>query len=310
MENWNEQIRPSTYTEIVGNKDFVKGFKYWATTGEYPPALLLMGPPGTGKTSAAIAIRKTMLGDYDNEMNFLYTNASDDRGIGYIREVIKSFARISGIGVDRKIVHLDEADGLTPVAQDALRAIIEQYANKILFILTTNYPDKIRSAIKSRCRTYAFKRVSASEGKKHLLRLTESCGAPIDWEPYYGEVVEHHNGDLRASVNWLESLPRTSDALSRGLKTPIENDIFNTILNDDWLTLREQLIVSLHHTGELASMMRNLHRHISKYFEKNADVTFQVMCVWGDMMERIYEWPGSDESYIDVFVGRLKRIMN
>ena len=309
MVNWNEQIRPSTYAEIVGNKDFVKDFKHWATTGEYPTALLLMGPPGTGKTSAAIAISKTMLGDYHNEMNVLYTNASDDRGIGYIREFIKSFARISGIGVNRKIVQLDEADGLTPVAQDALRAIIEQYASKVLFILTANYPDKIKSAIKSRCRTYVFKRVSPDEGKRHLLRLTESCGAPSEWEAHYDTVVEQHNGDLRASVNWLESLPQTSDALQMGLNEPITEDIFNTILNDDWLSLREQMLDSLYRTGERTSMMRNLHRYVSKHFEKNSDVTFEIMCVWGDMMEHIYEWPGSDESFIDVFVGRLKKIM-
>ena len=55
---------------------------------------------------------------------------------------------------------------------------MEEYADKVLFILT-NYGDKIRPAIKSRCTTYTFNRVSPAEGAKHLHRLVESCGAPL-----------------------------------------------------------------------------------------------------------------------------------
>lgn len=213
--NWNEVLRPVSVTQVVGNDRFVEDALEWQRTGEYPAALLFVGEPGTGKTSAANAIARTLLGNAYNEMNVMWTNASDDRGIGHIREEVKNFSRLSGIGTKRKVVVFDEADGLTSQAQDAMRGIMEKYADKVLFILTANYGDKIRPAIKSRCTTYTFKRVSAEQGASHLTRLTESCGVPVEWEPFYGDVVEFHGGDLRAAVNSLERIPKTADSIKQ-----------------------------------------------------------------------------------------------
>ena len=53
-------------------------------------------------------------------------------------------------------------------------------------------------------------------------------------------------------------------------------------------------------------MMYNFHRTMSKYFDEDADTVFDVISIWGDMMDRVYDWPGSDSSYVDVFIGRLK----
>ena len=142
--NWNEALRPTQPDHIVGNDGLVRDMKAWAESVP-PSALLFVGPPGTGKSSAAnVLVHLLLPGDANNEMNVLWTNASDDRGIDFIRSQIKMFARMSGIGTKRKLIVLDEADGLTPAAQDSLRGIMEQYADVCTFILTANYADKIR----------------------------------------------------------------------------------------------------------------------------------------------------------------------
>ena len=53
--------------------------------------------------------------------------------------------------------------------------------------------------------------------------------------------------------------------------------------------------------------MNNFHRAIRKHFDNDADTTFAIMEVWGDMMKYVYEWGSSGESYVDVLVARLKK---
>lgn len=307
--NWNEVLRPVRVTQVVGNDRFVEDALEWERTGEYPAALLFIGEPGTGKTSAANAIARTLLGTAYNEMNVMWTNASDDRGIGHIREEVKNFSRLSGIGTKRKVVVFDEADGLTSQAQDAMRGIMEKYADKVLFILTANYGDKIRPAIKSRCTTYTFKRVSAKQGASHLTRLTESCGVPVEWEPFYGDVVEFHGGDLRAAVNSLERIPKTADSIKQFTMKQEDDDWWEMTISNEWNDLRNNLLDLLHSSGDKLSFMNNFHRAIRKHFDNDPDTTFAIMAVWGDMMKYVYEWAGSGESFVEVLVAQLKKEM-
>ena len=307
--NWNEVLRPVRVTQVVGNDRFVEDALEWERTGEYPAALLFIGEPGTGKTSAANAIARTLLDNAYNEMNVMWTNASDDRGIGHIREEVKNFSRLSGIGTKRKVVVFDEADGLTSQAQDAMRGIMEKYADKVLFILTANYGDKIRPAIKSRCTTYTFKRVSAKQGASHLTRLTESCGVPVEWEPFYGDVVEFHGGDLRAAVNSLERIPKTAVSIKQFTMKQEDDDWWEMTISNEWNDLRNNLLDLLHSSGDKLSFMNNFHRAIRKHFDNDPDTTFAIMAVWGDMMKYVYEWAGSGESFVEVLVAQLKKEM-
>ena len=313
--NWNEALRPTHPDHIVGNDGLVKDMKAWAESVP-PSALLFVGPPGTGKSSAAnVLVHLLLPGDANNEMNVLWTNASDDRGIDFIRSQIKMFARMSGIGTKRKLIVLDEADGLTPAAQDSLRGIMEQYADVCTFILTANYADKIREAIKSRCNIYTFDRVSPADGAKHLKRVyfsespkvkgevewrTPLANTPAPHDKALEKIVLLHNGDLRAAVNFLQAGGTASEE-------PVDDaDPFAAGIHNNWLDLRDDLKTYLKSNGDRMSMMNHFHRKMSQYFDNDCDTVFSVLSVWGDMMERVYDWPGSTEAYIDVFVGRLK----
>ena len=86
------------------------------------PHLLLYGPPGTGKTSTILAVARQIYGPALHNMT-LELNASDDRGIGVVRQEIQDFASTKSVlsAKQFKLIILDECDAMTKDAQFALR---------------------------------------------------------------------------------------------------------------------------------------------------------------------------------------------
>ncbi len=94
------------------------------------PHLLLLGKPGTGKTTLALIIARAITGDMF-EHDFLEINASDNRGKSLIDRKVMPYASTKGWG-NRKVLLLDEGDSIEPLVQKALRRIMEKYAHKSL----------------------------------------------------------------------------------------------------------------------------------------------------------------------------------
>ena len=140
-ELWVEKHRPQSVTQIKGQAAVVQRLGTYAGNKNFPH-LLFAGPPGTGKTTAAMALTKDIFGE-DFRQNLLEMNASDERKLESIRTKVKQFARTQPYGgAAFKIIFLDEADALTNDAQGALRRIMEQYAETCRFILSCNYSSK------------------------------------------------------------------------------------------------------------------------------------------------------------------------
>ena len=158
--------------------------------------LLLHGVAGTGKTTLAKLLVKNIDCDY------LYINASDERGIDTIREKIQPFALSMGFN-DVKIVILDEADYLTPQAQATLRHTIEACSATTRFILTCNYLERIISPLQSRCQTFEIIPPSKREvwqKCKTILNDENISSSPKEVEP----IVDAHYPDIRKIINTLQ----------------------------------------------------------------------------------------------------------
>lgn len=200
---WAEKYRPRTLDEIVNQRDTVIRLKKFVEEKNMPH-LLFAGPPGTGKTTAAHCLAHDLYGD-NYRAYMLELNASDERGIEVIRSKVKEFARSMVSGeVPFKIVLLDEADNMTPDAQQALRRLMELFTINTRFILIANYPSKIIEPIQSRCAVFRFTSLSKDDVVGRLKWIAEKEGVELEDEAL--EVIyELSEGDMRRAINVLQA---------------------------------------------------------------------------------------------------------
>ncbi|KAI5475888.1 hypothetical protein MNV49_000721 [Pseudohyphozyma bogoriensis] len=201
---WVEKHRPRTLADIVGNVETIERLKVIARDGNCPH-IIISGSPGIGKTTSILALARALLGDHYKE-GVLELNASDDRGIDVVRNRIKTFAqkKVTLPQGRHKIIILDEADSMTPGAQQALRRTMEIYSNTTRFALACNQSNKIIEPIQSRCAILRYARLTDKELLKRLLEICEIEKVPHN-EAGLTALIFTSEGDMRQAVNNLQS---------------------------------------------------------------------------------------------------------
>jgi len=247
-EIWTEKYRPANFNELVGQEDIIKRTQS-LTSSLNIPHLLFAGPAGTGKSTMALIIVKTLYGENWRE-NYLELNASDERGINVVREKVKNFARTKSLGnVSFKIIFLDEADALTPEAQQALRRTMENYSATCRFILSCNYSSKIIDPIQSRCAIFRFKILEKKDIERYLIRISEKENLNLSPEAIE-TLYEGSEGDCRRATNLLQATASISpnityDLVSTIISTAKPKDIrvvLDYALSGDFQKSREKLL--------------------------------------------------------------------
>lgn len=198
MDNniWIEEYRPKEFSEIVGQDEIINSI--------FPrinnlPHLIFEGKSGTGKTTCAIVIAKTLNAD------FMELNSSEERGIDVVRTKIMSFCKHLSFHVEApyKILFLDEADSLTNESQLALRPVMEKFSHNCRFIIGVNYLDKIIEPLISRCKVYRFRPIDKTSIIKRLKYIVDRESMTVN-EKDYEELAERSRGDMRRAINDLQ----------------------------------------------------------------------------------------------------------
>ena len=247
-EIWTEKYRPSKFPGIVGQDDIIKKVQS-LTNSLNIPHLLFAGPAGTGKSTLALIIVKELF-EKNWKENYLELNASDERGINVIRDKVKNFARTKALGnVPFKIIFLDEADALTPEAQQALRRTMENYSTTCRFILSCNYSSKIIDPIQSRCAIFRFKLLEKKDIERVVKKIEEEEKLQVNFEAME-LLYEGSEGDCRRAINLLQSTASispviTTELLSTVISSAKPKDILVVLdyaLSGDFQKAREKLL--------------------------------------------------------------------
>ena len=259
-----EKYRPVNIDNYVGNESIKNTVKKYISQNDIQN-LLFYGPAGTGKTTLAKLIVKNIDCDY------LYINASDERGIETIRDKVAGFASTASFK-SIKVVILDEADFLTIMAQASLRNVIETFSRSTRFILTCNYVERIIDPIQSRCQTLKIVPPSKEDIIEHLVKILTKENISFD-SPDVISVVNSNYPDVRKMLNIIQM--STVDGGQNDFYLRIDKDVIvssnymNKVLDElkkarpDWKTIR-QIIINAN-VSDFEVFYRFLYENASEY---------------------------------------------
>lgn len=211
---WTVKHKPKSLTEIVGNKEAIQKFIDWVNSWEKGApkkrATFLYGPPGIGKTVTVEALAN------DFKMELVEKNASDYRTEDAVQHFAGLASQYSSLFGGRRIVLLDELDGLTGTADKggvkAITSVVKTAMCPIVLIANNAYDPRF-SELRNHCLLIEFKKPSTSDVMRHLKRICIVEEIQAD-EEALKFIAQRSEGDVRSAVNDLQALAQGKKRLT------------------------------------------------------------------------------------------------
>jgi len=218
QDEWTEKYRPKSLSQIIGNEAAANAMRRWGDSWKSgvprTKALTLQGDPGTGKTSAALALA------HDMGWDAIEMNASDHRNAVSIKKVAglgsagQTFSLtgefLSSNQGHRKLVILDEADNLFGREDyGGAKAIVEtiRESGQPIILIVNDYYELSRkaSAIKTLTEKITFNRLEPRSVVKALASVADQEHVTVS-EAVLDQIAKNSGGDLRAALNDLQMM--------------------------------------------------------------------------------------------------------
>lgn len=258
---WVEAYRPQSIDEYIFHDNQQKSSIVRMINDKSIPHLLFAGQAGSGKTTLAQILIREM---HVDPTDVLTINASDERGIDTFRDQIKSFATSMAIGTF-KIIHLEEADMLTPQAQAALKRFMEEMSEYVRFILTCNNVNKIVVPIRSRCQEFTFRATDYNDVAEYLITILANEHVEFDLD-LLDKYLVYGYPDIRKTINMLQqnTIDNKLQAPNIGGETgDYKFKLVDLIESDKWVEARKLICANVT-TEEWESVYRFLYENISR----------------------------------------------
>ncbi|MFC1682425.1 replication factor C large subunit [Nanoarchaeota archaeon] len=288
MQQWTEKYRPKKFEDVKGQnieaetiKNFVNSFG--KTKGK--KALVLHGPPGTGKTTLAHVIAS------ETNSEIFELNASDLRNKGKLNEVLKPVIEQQSLIKQNKIILIDEVDGISAVDRGGLPELIS-------LISTTSYPIIITanniwkpklSSLRKISNLIQLKEINYQIIKGILFDILRKENLFIE-NDIISQIAIKAKGDIRAAINDLQAASNLKDPKDISFdERNKETDIFNAL----------RQIFKSKTTNETLEVFDSVNMQTDElilWVEENIPSEYQ-----GESLERAFDLL----SKVDVFKGRI-----
>jgi len=220
----HHKYRPQRLSELVGQEAIAATLGNALRTGRIAPAYLFSGPRGTGKTSSARILARSLnclasdgptpepCGSCElcttiaagNALDVIEIDAASNTGVDNIRELIER-SRFAPVQARWKVYVIDECHMLSTAAFNALLKTLEEPPPRVVFVLATTDPQRVLPTILSRCQRFDFRRIPLEALEKHLGWIAEQETIGITPEALQ-VVAQRAQGGLRDAESLLDQL--------------------------------------------------------------------------------------------------------
>ena len=247
--------RPQTWDEVVGQPHVVKTLSNALKSDRINHAYLFAGPRGTGKTTTARLLAKTVnckeedpgkrpCGKCErctsvsagNFIDLIEIDAASNTSVDDVRALREKINFRPNIG-PYKVYIVDEVHMLSTAAFNALLKTLEEPPGHAIFILATTEPHKIPVTVLSRCQRHEFRRIPFNEIKSQLIKITQEEGYQAD-DGALDVVARQATGSMRDAISMLDQLASTGSDIT----LEMAQDVLGTVTSQSILALTEAIL--------------------------------------------------------------------
>ena len=231
-EPLHHKYRPQTFADLVGQEAISATLSNALISGRIAPAYLFTGPRGTGKTSSARILAKSLnclqfeqptpqpCGQCEvcqaiargSALDVIEIDAASNTGVDNIREIIER-AQFAPVQCRYKVYVIDECHMLSQAAFNALLKTLEEPPERVIFVLATTDPQRVLPTIISRCQRFDYRRIPLASMVNHLTYIAQQETIEIDVAALtlVGQLA---NGGLRDAESLLDQLSLLPGAIT------------------------------------------------------------------------------------------------
>jgi len=268
---WCEKYRPCLFDDIVLdplNKQILSNI----IKTQYFPNLLFYGPPGTGKTTTIVNLinaYQEIIGARNKDL-IIHLNASDERGIDIIRNLINLFVNSKPLfNNGMKFVILDEVDYMTKNAQQALRYLLQNYTSNVRFCLICNYISKIDEGLQNEFIRLRFNQLPKDEIISFLTNISKSEKLNLSFDKLLC-IQKLYKSDIRSMINFIQSNQNMEENMIKIIDSSTWDELLKKIHNSEKMENINGFIqnISINYNIDKKNIIKDFLNYIIKFYPK------------------------------------------
>lgn len=272
------KYRPQTFADVVGQEHVVSALSNAIKLDKIAHAFLFCGPRGTGKTSMARILAKSLnciegptltpCGKCPSCIDILNSipkdvieiDAASNRNVEDTQNILEKiqYAPVNG---KFKIYVIDEVHMLSNHAFNALLKTLEEPPKNVIFILATTEAHKVLETIISRCQRYDFRRIQISDIVKRLREISDIEKININDDALH-IIAQNSTGGMRDALSLLDQLSVLNGNSDKPIDVSVVNELLGKISIEDLYDFTNEIL-----SNNIEKLIENIHKMFDKGME-------------------------------------------